>query len=81
MMCHIFLNSKNVKIRSEHKSAIIPTWDEAYIPRVVLMERATRRPISFLSHGHRLKSLRHQGLGVDHDEWQKQHDERKKAAM
>lgn len=71
MTIYASLNYKGVKVRSEHKGAIIPTWKEAYGPNTSnrLTEAITRTPISFLSHGDRLKSLRHEGLGVDHDEW------------
>lgn len=81
MSVYASLNYKNVKVRSEHKGAIIPTWDKAYEPNTNnrLTEAVSRYPISFLSHGDRLKSLRHEGLGVDHEQWQKEYDARKKA--
>jgi hypothetical protein len=60
---------KGVKIRPEHKHSEIPTYEAAYAPNVSLVEVATRQPLGF--NAERYKSLRHEGLGVDHEEWKK----------
>lgn len=60
---------KNVKIMPSHKHEVIPNWDEAQQHYASVTEVISRRPIAFHADG--FKALRHEGLGVDHDEWVK----------
>lgn len=71
MTLYASTNYNGVKIRSQVKNSIMPVNNDAATPSNQLTERATRSPVSFLGHGDRIKSLRHEGLGVDHEEWLK----------
>jgi hypothetical protein len=58
---------KNVRILPSHKHEVIPNWDEANEKYNSVTESITRNPVAFHADG--FKALRHEGLGVDHDEW------------
>ncbi|KAL7576920.1 hypothetical protein ACA910_006678 [Epithemia clementina (nom. ined.)] len=60
---------KGVKVRAEHKHSEMATWPEASVPYQSVTEYITRRPIGFYREG--FKSLRNEGLGIDHEEWKK----------
>lgn len=67
---------RGVKIMPEHKNAIMNDWDSPDQPQTKITEVITRRPVGF----HWIdsfKSLRHEGLGVDHEEWKKQKESEK----
>ena len=68
MSVHALSSYKGVRIRSEHRQSEIVTPDEAGKPYSSITEYMTRRPIGFYD----FKSLRHEGLGIDHEEWKKQ---------
>jgi hypothetical protein len=59
--------SKQAKITSEHKNAVIQDWGKEKVDPVV--KRVTKQPIAFNAQG--FKSIREEGLGVDHEEWKK----------
>ena len=71
MTLYASTNYNGVKVRSQTKNSIMPVTNNAATPGNQLTERATRSPISFLGHGDRIKSLRQEGLGVNHEEWVK----------
>ncbi|KAL7571267.1 hypothetical protein ACA910_008922 [Epithemia clementina (nom. ined.)] len=68
---------KGIKVRTEHKHSEVISWPEASVPYQSITEFITRRPIGFHSEG--FKSLRHEGLGVDHEQWKKSKEASKKA--
>lgn len=67
MGTHALLYYKNLRIKPEHKHDVLKTWETE--PRGTLTEKITRNPIAFHSKG--FKNLRHEGLGVDHEQWKK----------
>jgi hypothetical protein len=64
---------KNVKIMPSHKKEVIPDWEEAHQPYNSITESISRRPVAFHADG--FKALRHEGLGVDHEEWVKKNQQ------
>ena len=60
---------KGIKVCPEHKHSEVVDWPEASVPYQSLTEYVTRRPIGFYAEG--FKSLRYEGLGIDHEEWKK----------
>lgn len=69
MSANALFRYKNVKLLPSHKHEVIPTWSDAYKHKTPLTEVITRRPIGFHADG--FKALRHEGLGINHDEWKK----------
>ena len=59
--------SKQIRITQEHKHAVIQHWGTEKVDAVV--KRVSNRPIAFNAQG--FKSIRQEGLGVDHEEWKK----------
>jgi hypothetical protein len=65
---------KNVKIMPSHKHEVIPNWEEAHETYKSVTEAVARRPVGFHADGY--KAIRHEGLGVDHEEWVKKHGQK-----
>ena len=62
---------KGVKILPEHKNAIMNDWDNPDEKSMIITERLTRNTLA--THWRSAwKSIRYEGLGVDHEEWKKQ---------
>jgi hypothetical protein len=62
---------RGVKILPEHKNAIMNDWDSPTERQTQITEVLTRNPIATHIGSDAFKSLRHEGLGVDHEEWKK----------
>lgn len=60
---------KGVKISADRKNAIMNEWDSPTERQTKITEVITRRPVGFHASG--FKDIRHEGLGVDHEEWKK----------
>jgi hypothetical protein len=56
-----------MRITGEHKRVVIQDWGREKVDTVV--KRVSNRPIAFNAQG--FKSIRQEGLGVDHEEWVK----------
>ena len=70
MSANALARYRGVKITPMHKNAIMNDWDSPNEPQTKITEYLTRRPVGFhWMEG--FKSLRHEGLGVDHEEWVK----------
>ena len=67
MSANAFANYKDLRIRPSEKHDVIPTWNSG--ERTLVTEVISRNPKAFHADGFR--SLRHEGLGVDHEEWKK----------
>jgi hypothetical protein len=63
----LMYRSKQIRITQEHKHAVIQHWGTEKVDTVV--KRVSNRPIAFNAQG--FKSIRQEGLGVDHEEWKK----------
>jgi hypothetical protein len=63
----VMYRSKQAKFSQEAKNSVIQTWGTEKTE--ALVNRASKRPIAFNAQGFR--SLRQEGLGVDHEEWKK----------
>lgn len=72
MSGHALMSYKNVHILPSQKHNIIPTDFKHFEP---LAEKWSREP--FAMHAKDFKSIRYEGLGVNHEEWLKSHDKRK----
>ena len=61
---------RGVKILPEHKNAIMNDWDSPEQPQTKITEVITRTPLA-VHWNKEFKSLRYEGLGVNHEEWKK----------
>jgi len=69
MSANALLNYKNIRISPSKKNEIIPTGgEERYNP---VTQALASKPRGF--HAKSLKDIRYEGMGVDHDEWVKEH--------
>ena len=71
MSANAFINYKGVRISPAHKHAVIQDWGNERTTRVT--EVITAHPIGFHAHG--FVDIRHEGLGVDHEQWLKQKEQ------
>ena len=69
MSANALTRYRGVKILPEHKNAIMNDWDSPTEAQTKITEVITRNPVGF--HASDFKSLRHEGLGVNHEEWKK----------
>lgn len=69
MSGHALMTYKNVHILPSQKHQVIPPSSARREP---LAEKWSRQPIAWHADG--FKSIRYEGLGVDHNEWLKQHE-------
>lgn len=70
MSANALMRYPGVKITPERKNSIMNDWDSPDQPQTKITEVITRRPIA-MHWQEGFKSLRHEGLGVDHEEWKK----------
>lgn len=70
MSANALMRYQGVKISSHKKNAILNDWDSPEERQMQVTEVITRRPVA-LHWASSFKSLRHEGLGVDHEEWKK----------
>ena len=73
MSANALLTYKNVRISPEHKHEIIPTGGDQR--HDTLTSKLTKRPIAM--HADAFKDIRYEGLGVDHENWKKDHKDYK----
>ena len=69
MSANALTRYRGVKILPEHKNAIMNDWDSPTEAQTKITEVISRRPMGF--HANEYKSLRYEGLGVNHEEWKK----------
>uniref|UniRef100_A0A7S3P1T7 Uncharacterized protein n=1 Tax=Amphora coffeiformis TaxID=265554 RepID=A0A7S3P1T7_9STRA len=70
MSANAMLRYRGVKISSDKKNSILNDWDSPNEAQTKITEVITRNPKATHWAG-AWKSLRHEGLGVDHEEWKK----------
>ena len=70
MSANAMARYRGVKITPEHKNSIMNEWDSPDEPQTKITEYITRKPLALHWSGS-WQSLRHEGLGVDHEEWKK----------
>jgi hypothetical protein len=61
---------RGVKLLPHHKSAVMNDWDSPDEPQTKITEFITRQTYG-LHWNDAFKTLRQEGLGVDHEEWLK----------
>lgn len=69
MSANALMRYRGVKILPAHKNSIMNDWDSADDRQVKVTEVITRNPVGFHASG--FKDIRHEGLGVNHEEWLK----------
>ncbi|GKZ00679.1 hypothetical protein MPSEU_001020000 [Mayamaea pseudoterrestris] len=69
MSFNALYNYQDIRILPSHKHEVIPTWIDK--PRVTVTEVLGKNPHGF--HADAMKAIRYEGLGVDHDNWDKKH--------
>jgi hypothetical protein len=67
MSANAFSNYKELRISPSHKHQVIQDW--GYEKKDRIGKTLTEQPIAF--HAQSFKDIRHEGLGVNHDEWKK----------
>jgi hypothetical protein len=63
----LMYRSKQIRITKDPKNSVIQHWGTEKVDAVV--KRVSNRPIAMHAQG--FKSIRQEGLGVDHEEWKK----------
>jgi hypothetical protein len=63
----LMYRSKQKRITHDTKGVVIQDWDREKVDTVV--KTVSKEPIAFNAQG--FKSIRQEGLGVDHEEWKK----------
>ena len=76
MSINALTNYKGLRLNPARKQEVITTWGEDR--RDTVTQYIASEPVGFWRKG--LKDIRHEGLGVDHDEWQKGKDTYSKTA-
>jgi len=77
MSANALLRYRGVKISSDKKNAIMNEWDSPTERQAQITEIITRNPRA-LHWASSWKSLRHEGLGIDHEEWKKSKEAQQK---
>mmetsp|Transcript_4056 Transcript_4056/g.7805 ORF Transcript_4056/g.7805 Transcript_4056/m.7805 type:complete len:142 (-) Transcript_4056:124-549(-) len=77
MSANALFRYRGVKISSDKKNAIMNEWDSPVEAQTKITEVITRNPKA-IHWASSWKSLRHEGLGVDHEEWKKQKEAERK---
>eukprot|EP00977_Amphora_coffeiformis_P017259 scaffold5533_cov159-Amphora_coffeaeformis.AAC.15 len=77
MSTNALFRYRGVKISSDKKNAIMNEWDSPVEAQTKITEVITRNPKA-IHWASSWKSLRHEGLGVDHEEWKKQKEAERK---
>jgi hypothetical protein len=67
MGSNALLNYKDIKINPAYKHQVIRDWGKEPVSKVALV--LSKEPIAM--HAQHFKSIRQEGLGIDHEEWLK----------
>ena len=70
MSANAIFRYRGVKISTDKKNSIINDWDSPTERQAQVTEYITRNPVGF-HWASSFKTLRHEGLGVNHEEWKK----------
>ena len=70
MSANAIFRYRGVKISTDKKNSIINDWDSPTERQAQVTEYITRNPVGF-HWASSFKTPRHEGLGVNHEEWKK----------